>query len=224
LETRTGQVKTILNGIDLERIEHSRLMFETGREPQLREKFGIGREMVLGGFFGRFMPQKGIDLLLKALELLHEQGYANRFRLIVTKDWNGFLNETVNLVAENPNISRMIRFIDPRPDITPLLLQVDATIIPSRWEACPILPMESLVLGVPVIGSDCLGLREVLHGTPSLVHQHDNPKSLATALIKFIESPTTNAAKRYAVEAAKRFDVRLATDQLLEIYQSLCSK
>jgi hypothetical protein len=45
-------------------------------------------------------------------------------------------------------------------------------------------------------------------------------------LIKFIESPspTTDAAKRYAMEAAKRFDVRLATDQLLEIYESLCNK
>jgi glycosyltransferase involved in cell wall biosynthesis len=84
--------------------------------------------------------------------------------------------------------------------------------------------MESLVLGVPVIGSDCIGLREVLHGTPSLVHQQDNPKSLAAALIQFIESPTTDDAKRYAIEAAKRFDVRLATDQLLEIYQSLCNK
>ncbi|MDR0703412.1 MAG: glycosyltransferase family 4 protein [Planctomycetaceae bacterium] len=218
------RIKTILNGIDLERIEHSRLMFETCREQRLREQFGIGREMVLGGFFGRFMPQKGIDLLLKALELLHEQGYANRFHLIITKDWNGFLNETINLVAGNPKISRMIHFIDPIPDITPLLLQVDTTIIPSRWEACPILPMESLVLGIPVIGSDCIGLREVLHGTPSLVHQHDDPESLATTLIKFIESPTADAAKRYAMEAVKRFDVRLATDQLLEIYQSICNK
>ncbi|MDR0610311.1 MAG: glycosyltransferase family 4 protein [Planctomycetaceae bacterium] len=218
------QVRTILNGIDLERIEHSRLIFETGREQRLREQFGIGREVVLGGFFGRFMPQKGMDILLKALELLDEQGFANRFRLIVTKDRNGFLNETISLVAENPNIARMIRFIDTKPDITPLLLQIDATIIPSRWEACPILPMESLVLGIPVIGSDCIGLREVLRGTPSLVHQHDNPESLAAVLIKFIESPTTDAAKRYTMEAAKRFDVRLATDQLLEIYQSLCNK
>jgi glycosyltransferase involved in cell wall biosynthesis len=217
------QVKTILNGIDLERIEHSRSRFETCRELRLREQLGIGNEVILGGFFGRFMPQKGIDLLLKSLELLADQGYADRFRLVVTKDWNGFLNETMSLVTDNPKIVRMIRFIDPVPDITPLLLQMDVTVIPSRWEACPILPMESLVLGVPVVGSNCIGLREVLRDTPSLIHQHGNPQSLATALMKFIESPTTVAAKDYVSDAVKRFDIRAATNQLLEIYQSLCN-
>ncbi|MDR2441826.1 MAG: glycosyltransferase family 4 protein [Planctomycetaceae bacterium] len=215
------QIKTILNGLDLERIEYSRLMFETDKELRLRERFGIGDDVILGGFFGRFMPQKGVDLLLKALELLADQGYAERFRLVITKDRNGFLNETIRLATENPKIIRMIYFIDSVPDITPLLLQIDVTIIPSRWEACPILPMESLVLGVPVIGSDCIGLREVLCGTPSLVHQHDNPESLAATLIKFIESPTANIAKDYVAEAVKRFDICSATDQLLEIYQSL---
>ncbi|MDR1140374.1 MAG: glycosyltransferase family 4 protein [Planctomycetaceae bacterium] len=218
------QIKTIPNGIDLEQIELSRAKFETCTEIRLREQFGIGNNMILGGFFGRFMPQKGIDILLKALELLADQGYADRFRVVVTKDWNGFLNETIRLATGNPKIIQMIHFIDPVPDITPLLLQVDATIIPSRWEACPILPMESLVLGVPVVGSDCIGLREVLHDTPSLIHQHDNPESLATTLIKFIESPTTDAAKHYVADAVKRFDIRSATNQLLEIYQSLCNK
>ncbi|MDR2756228.1 MAG: glycosyltransferase family 4 protein [Planctomycetaceae bacterium] len=214
------QIKTILNGIDIERIENSRSIFETCRKIHLREQFGIGHNVILGGFFGRFMPQKGIDILLKALALLADQGYAERFRLVVTKDPNGFLNETIRLATENPKIAPMIYFIDSVSDITPLLLQIDATIIPSRWEACPILPMESLVLGVPVVGSNCIGLREVLHGTPSLIHQHDNPESLAAMLIKFIESPTTDAVKRYAADAVKRFDIRSATNQLLEIYQS----
>lgn len=218
------RVKTILNGIDLERLEHSRLRFESGQATRLREQFGIGDRVVLGGFFGRFMPQKGIDLLLKALELLVDRGFADRFRLVATQDRNGFFDETLKLVAENPKLIRMIHFIESVPDIVPLLLQVDATIIPSRWEACPILPMESLVLGVPVIGSDCIGLREVLSATPSLVHQHDNPESLAATLIRFIESPTTNAAKCYAVQAAQRFDIRSATNQLLEIYRLLCGE
>jgi glycosyltransferase involved in cell wall biosynthesis len=216
------QVKTILHGIDLEQIERSRSVFETQKNQNLREQFQIGQKVILGGFFGRFMPQKGIDILLKALELLADQGYGDRFRLVVTKDLNGFLNETIRDVTENPKIDRMVHFIDSTPDITPLLLQIDVTVMPSRWEACGILSMESLVLGVPVVGSDCIGLREVLRDTPSLIHQQDNPKSLAAVLIQFIESPTTEAAKQYTANAAKRFDVRRATDQLLEIYQSLC--
>ncbi|MDR2171422.1 MAG: glycosyltransferase family 4 protein [Planctomycetaceae bacterium] len=218
------KVKTILNGIDIERIKQSQSTLSADCNTlNFRGQFDIDSNVILGGFFGRFMHQKGIDVLLKSLELLVDRGYADRFRLIITRDFNGFLDETIKLVTENSKIARMIHFIDPVTDITPLLLGIDVMVAPSRWEACPLLPMESLVLGVPVIGSNCIGLREVLNGTPSLIHENGNPESLATMLIKFIESPTTDAAKQYVSESVKRFDIRSSADQLLEIYQSLCN-
>jgi glycosyltransferase involved in cell wall biosynthesis len=214
------KVQTILNGIDLERIQSSRTDFERSGKLALRNRFGIGEGVTLGGFFGRFMPQKGFDILLNALTLLDQRHYGNRIRIVATKDQNGFLQETIRDTLANPNVARMVHFIDSTPDITPLLLQIDLTIIPSRWEACPILPMESLVLGVPVVGSDCIGLREVLRGTPSATPKHDNAESLADALINFIDRPKTDDARNYVADAVKRFDVRTATDCLLEIYRS----
>ncbi|MDR1924931.1 MAG: glycosyltransferase family 4 protein [Planctomycetaceae bacterium] len=216
------KVETIFNGVDVERLNSSRINCERGGGSSLREEFGIDSNIVLGGFFGRFMYQKGFDLLLDALMLLDQRGYGDRFRMVVTKDLNGFFNETIQSTLSNPKVARMVHFIDSLSDIVPLLLQVDVTVIPSRWEACPILPMESLVLGVPVIGSDCIGLREVLRGTPSIVHRSDDAESLAAVLIDFIERPTKNAAADYVADAVKRFDVRKATDQLLKIYQSFC--
>jgi glycosyltransferase involved in cell wall biosynthesis len=116
----------------------------------------------------------------------------------------------------------MVHFLEAVPDITSLLLQIDALVTPSRQEACPLLPMESLVLGVPVIGTDCLGLREVLSGTPATSVPKENPEALADAIAAFVENPhpAKEAAKTYVVEAAKRFDVNIATKKLLEIYQS----
>ena len=213
------RVETILNGIDLDRIGRSRHLFETEGTPWIRKELGIAPSAVVGGFFGRFMPQKGFDVLLEALGRLAAQGYGDRFRLIATKDPNGYLYETVTQAAERPEVARMVHFIDARPDIVPLLLQSDLCVIPSRWEACPILPMEALVLGVPVVGTDCLGLREVLRHTPSHVVAKENAEALATALIDFIEHPTTEAAKEYIPIAAKRFDVNIAADKLLELYQ-----
>lgn len=212
------RIETILNGIDIERIDRSRHLYETKREPGLRKEFDLPDGVVLAGFFGRFMPQKGFDILLDALARLARQGYGDRFRLVATKDPNGFLNETLAEAARTPEVIRMIRFIDARPDITPLLLQCDLCVIPSRWEACPILPMEALVLGTPVVGTDCLGLREVLQGTPSKVAVKESAESLTEKLIEFIESPTMLAAQEYVPEARSRFTVQNTTDALLRLY------
>ena len=216
------RIKPILNGIDVDRLQRSRIQFNTDRLPNLREQFGIAPEIILGGFFGRLMPQKGFDLVLKALELLVQRGYRDRFHVIVTTDNTGYLKETLRDTAANPNVAKMVHFIDAVPNITPLLLQTDALVMPSRWEACPLLPMEAFVLGVPVIGTDCLGLREVLSGTPAAIVPKENPEAIADAVASFVENPlpVKDAAEGYAAEAAGRFDVNVATKQLLEVYQS----
>ena len=216
------QIQPILNGIDIDRLKHSRTKFEIDRQPNLREQFGIRNEVILGGFFGRFMPQKAFDLVLLALEMLDQQGYGDRFHLVATTDQSGYLDETLRDTAANPNVAKMVHFLPAIPDITPLLLQTDILVMPSRWEACPLLPMEACVLGIPVIGSDCIGLREVLNGTPSTIVPKDNPRALADALAAFVENPqpAKDAAKEYVADAVRRFDVNIAVEQLSAHYNS----
>jgi len=216
------QIKPIRNGIDVALLERSRAQFEAERQPNLREQFGIGKEIILGGFFGRFMPQKAFDVVLKALELLVKRGYRDRFHIVATTDGSGYLEETLRDTAANPDVAKMVHFLPAVSIIAPLLLQTDVLIMPSRWEACPLLPMESLVLGTPVIGSDCLGLREVLRETPDTTIPRENPEALADAIAAFVENPQPAkiAAKNYIADAVKRFDVNIATEQLLKIYQS----
>ena len=216
------QVKPIPNGVDVARFERSRKQFANEPMLNLREQFGIGNEVVLGGFFGRFMPEKGFDLVLKALALLAQRGYRDRFHVVATTDNTGYLKETLRDAVANPDVAQMVHFIEAMPDIAPLLLQVDVLLSPSRQEACPLLPMEASVLGVPVIGSDCIGLREVLKGTPAVAVSKDNPEALADAMAAFVENlqSAKDAAKEYVVAAVKRFDVNLAAEQLSTIYQS----
>ncbi|MDR0390905.1 MAG: glycosyltransferase family 4 protein [Planctomycetaceae bacterium] len=221
------RIETIINGIDIERLDNSRNIFESALSSgqvvrsSFRDRFNIGSDVVIGGFFGRFMPQKGFDILLDALLILARNGYRDRFRLIATKDANGYLNETINAAMNDSQVASMVNFIDSVSDIVPVLLQVDVMVMPSRWEACGLLAMESLVLGVPVIGSDCIGLREVLRGTPSMVAGSENAAELADNIIKFIEKPTNNYAKNYIPEAKKRFNINDAVKKLLQIYNSI---
>ena len=222
------RIETICNGVDVERLMQSQNQFEQNRHngsvPLLRKELGLADDAVIGGFFGRFMPQKGFDILFDALLLLAKQGLQDRFCVLTTIDKNGYTNETIRAVANDPIVSKMVRLIEPVTEIAPVMLQIDVLLMPSRWEAFSLLVEEAMVLGIPVIGSDCLGLREVLVKTPSAMPPKENPDALAAVIMNFIENreQKKQAAMEYAITAQQQFDVNIATEQLLKLYEEYC--
>ena len=62
--------------------------------------------------------------------------------------------------------------------LRPVLAELDLLVVPSLWEASSVVSMEAMAAGVPVLGTDCIGLREVLRGTPSRVVRAGDPAAL----------------------------------------------
>jgi glycosyltransferase involved in cell wall biosynthesis len=94
---------------------------------------------------------------------------------------------------------------------------LDVVAIPSLWEACPLLPMEAMMVGTPVIGTNCLGLREVLEGTPSTVVPLGDARALEGAIVQHLDGSHKAAAAAYAAHARQRFDVDAAAASLGEL-------
>lgn len=211
------RVEVINNGVDVQRLVDSKKCSEWS----LYEKFSLSHDIVMIGFFGRFMPQKGLDVLLDAMRGLNKKGYLEKIRLMATKDPHGYRNEYMNYVERDPLLKRCVCFIDPVDDIGCLLSQMDALVMPSRWEACPLLPAEAMVLGVPVIGSDAIGLREVLAGTPSRVVPVGDVSALVNEISAMIENPMKTQAEKFIPEAIKRFDNAVAGEKLLSLYDQV---
>jgi glycosyltransferase involved in cell wall biosynthesis len=217
----------VLNGIRINRLAAASAEKNAPPKQRLSE--------VTFGFFGRFMPQKGFDVLLKALEIIHNKKIINDksgghkppesaagICVLATIDRHGYTNETLKQVENNPLLKNTIQFIESVPDITPLWEQIDALVMPSRWEACPLLPMEALAAGVPVIGSDALGLREVLAGTNCPTPPAGDAQALADAMLDFVKSPAScQWSETELTGFRQRFDVKNATEKLLKVYQDL---
>jgi glycosyltransferase involved in cell wall biosynthesis len=79
--------------------------------------------------------------------------------------------------------------------------------------------MEAMVAGVPVLGSDCIGLREVLRDTPSRTVPAGDPEAWSRALEQAIASPWKEAARAFAQEARRRFDVAESAGRLVEVFE-----
>jgi glycosyltransferase involved in cell wall biosynthesis len=87
------------------------------------------------------------------------------------------------------------------------------------WEASSIVSMEAMAAGVPVLGTDCIGLREVLRDTPSRVVPADDPAALARGLRDALERPWTDEALDFVPRACTRFDNAQYARRLLELFE-----
>ena len=82
--------------------------------------------------------------------------------------WGGFIREE-QVEIKRRGLENNFHFLPFQENPARAIRGVDVVVMPSLWEACPLLPMEVLVAGVPVIGTDCVGMREVLLDTPARV-------------------------------------------------------
>jgi glycosyltransferase involved in cell wall biosynthesis len=111
--------------------------------------------------------------------------------------------------------------LDFVPDVLPLLRQLDLLVVPSLWEASSLVSMEAMAAGVPVLGTDCIGLREVLRDTPSRAVRAGDEVDLCRGLRQALARPWAAAARAFAAEACERFDNARAAGRLLELYAAL---
>lgn len=212
-------IAPILNGIDTDRFKPN----DVPEEQLLRRHLQIDENVFLAGFLGRFMKQKGFLVLLDAIELLASQGLPRPFHLIAMESGD-HSREYLAEAKRRPNASNCITFLPRVPNTAPILQQLDLIVMPSLWEACGILAMEAMAMGVPVLGSNCPGLREVLRDSPSTIVPPENAVELAKALGKTISNPWKDAAMKYIPKARERFDVRHTADKLLGLFNELTRK
>jgi glycosyltransferase involved in cell wall biosynthesis len=219
LKRKEGKLVVIHNGVLVEQFAKTK-----NRELAIsfRKELGVGAHVCLIGFLGRFMPQKGFDILIDAVELLSKKSFNNRvFRIAVVND-GAYVREYKKIISEK-GISEYFIFFGFTPDVNRVLRDLDVLLVPSRWEAFGLIAAEALVLGCPVIASDCIGLREVLKDTPAIVIRQNDPEAIAENIIKFIQQPETVKKRtlEYIPIARKRFSAERTAAQLDALFEKV---
>lgn len=212
-----GRRAVIPNGIDVDSFRN-----HAGDRGGFRREVGAGEDTFLFGFLGRFMPQKGLDLLIEAAAALEAGVGAGR-------DWrmalvgSGDYRRTYEWTIHQRGLDRRFIFAPFRSDVAAVYRDLDAVVMPSRWEACPLQPMEALVSGVPLVASDCIGLREVIEDTPALVFRNGDARGLAAALRRVLDGGEAGRFREFRDRAAERFDVRRTAVRVRELFDEVCA-
>ena len=215
-------LRVILNGIDV-----AAFASETGQagNGEFRRDLGIAEGTVLFGFLRRFMPQKGFEYLVDAVDSIRrDREYGNKVKILAVND-GAYVREYKALI-DSKKLTSYFLFHGFVPDVRRILSGIDALVMPSLWEACPLQPMEAFLARCPVIASDCIGLREVTRNTPALTVRMKDAKSLAAAMKSFMDNQTAirEHTARYLLEAMERYDSRRTAGQLDTIFDEIAKK
>lgn len=134
-------------------------------------------------YLGRLQRYKGIDLILRALARLKEQG--TEARLVVAG--RGKQMEGLQRLASDLAIADRVEFAGFVTEETKrdLLRSAWANVFPSPKEGWGITNLEAAACGTPTIASDSPGLHEsVRHGVTGLLVPHGDVDALAAAMLR----------------------------------------
>jgi len=154
------------------------------------EEFAAGRayahprRYVLG--VGRLEPQKGFDVLIDAVARL---GHPDLDVLIAGE---GSRRETLEALARERGLASRIRFLGlvDRATCVALLRSAAVVACPSRFEGMPLLCIEALAAGRPIVASAVNGVPEIVRdGDTGVLVAPEDPVALAQALARILGSP-----------------------------------
>lgn len=166
------KIEVIHNGIDITLYNHK-------TEGKLRTELNLPPDSKLLGFIGRFGPEKGIIYLLEAARILCRKKEGVYFVLV----GDGQLWEEAEAFISLNKLKDRIIMLGWRNDATDLLADMNALLLPSLTEGTPMVILESMSLGVPVIASDVGGISEVIDNLKTgLLLKPRDPEAIADAI------------------------------------------
>jgi len=181
-----------------------------------RKGLGLGEEDVLLALVGRINRWKGQHLLLRAAEILVEQGVKGVAFCMVGGPPQGqghFRDELKTAIAASP-ARAFIHLLDYMDKVRVVWDSCDIAVVPSTEpEPFGMVALEAMVSAKPVVAARHGGLKEiVLHKETGLFFEPNNAQALAVALDALI----ADKALRESMGAAGR--MRLESDFSLARY------
>ena len=166
------------------------------------------------------MAQKGFNYLVDAIEIIVRDKSTDRDPLVLTFDWGGFVREEYKDIEDRglKKYFHMMQFTDDMPGV---IKAVDMVAMPSLWESSGLLGMEALVAGVPIVGSSCIGLREVLSDSPAVLVLPMHSEALSRAIVDEMNEPRKKEFEQYSSIARKRFCLQRPSMELKKLYVEL---
>jgi glycosyltransferase involved in cell wall biosynthesis len=167
-------------------------------------------------YIGRLCSQKGLDVLLRALEPLWD----GRPELALDVIGGGpDLPAIREYMAAHPSARIRLRGVLPSSSIPREISEYDLVVLPSRFDGWGVVVNEALAAAVPAIVSDTCGAADLIrHGVNGFVFPSGNPDALRECILEFAQKPAGERREMSSAAAATGESIhpRAAASYLIE--------
>jgi len=213
-----SRIDVVYNGVD------TAIFGQKHERAEVRSELNIPADATVLGIVGRLSEEKGgVDILIRAVARLSKTN--PNLRLLVVGD--GPLRSSLEALAVRSAPSGTFIFTGTRNDVAQLLSAMDLFVLPSLNEALPIVVLEAMAAGLPVIATRVGGVPEIVdHEKTGLLVQPGSEDALHSALDRLISDPDLRAqlAQAGRVRVAADFTIERMVKRIEALYEELLTK
>lgn len=218
---RAQQVHAVSSAMKRQLLARTIAHVELVENPLVLADLGPRQARAIGGAFlyvGRLSPEKGVDVLLRALQLVQREASCS-----LTLVGEGVERVPLQTLAQELGLHQ-VEFVGFQQKVTGYLAGADALVMPSRREGLPLTLIEALCAGLPVIGSRVGAIPEfVKSGENGLLCPPDDVAALAQQLTHFLASKEdlSAQARSQASALSQRFSLAQWGTRTTELYEKV---
>lgn len=157
---------------------------------EVRARLGLPFDATLVLTVARLTEQKGHRHLLEAAPAVRERVPGAHFVWV----GEGPLGDELRKRTRELGIEGNVHLTGRRTDVPDLLAAAELFVLPSLFEGLPLVVLEAMAAGVPVVGTRVCGTREAVEdGVCGRLVPARDPAALAAAILEVLERPDLGA-------------------------------
>jgi glycosyltransferase involved in cell wall biosynthesis len=215
LGAKPSKVKVVYNGVDLERFRPI-----PRKREEMRKKLGIPMNAIVVLTVRRLVYKNGIDTLIDSAKIAIKENPHIIF-LVVGK---GPDMENVRVQIAQLGIStnfRLAGFVSDA-DLPSYYNLSDLFVLPSKsGEGLPLVALEAMACGLPVVATNVGGIREILINDYGKLVPPNQPELLAKTILDFVAIDFSSRKGELRAMVENRFSWDANVERLVEIYEEL---
>jgi len=207
------KIATIVNGIDEAKYDIS------VDKDKKRNELLIQKKGPVIGLGVRLSEQKGITYLLQAMPAVVKQ--FPDISLVIAGQ--GVLENNLKEETRSLGIIEHVFFVGPRLDMPELLKLFNLYVLPSLWEGLPMVLLEAMAAGCPIVATDVGGNFTVIKNKYNgSLFEPKRPDLLASEIIRVLSDKQT--ISRYINNSLDIFRKKFSAEIMTRQYEKLYSR
>lgn len=209
-------VHKVVNGVDVERYRPAISRREAKNALGLPDGFTVG-------FVGRLSAAKGVDVLLQALRKLRDRNIDIWGAIVGDGEHRAQLSDTARALG----LEERVRFFGDRADTPLVYAAFDVFVLPSFNEAFPMVVLEAMASGVPVVATRVGDVGYIIEDQVSgLLVEPGNVDTLCDAIASLFGDGDRMAtfARQARERVMKEFSSRTMAQRYCSIYQRILDR